>query len=288
MAIIDKEKIQLIKDLGLQIHKIYSNGEVQCKCIFHEDKSPSLMVNVKTNKFQCFSCGLKGHSFEDFVKKISGEEIDFGSREDWNKSFKEKLYPKIEYARQPSIPILPLALKNPGETYLLSSKRKLDTSIIRKFNVKYWESENAVVVPIEDIGYMARYIDTKKFKYISGTKVNDRLFGLSKLDVSIYNYIMLVEGCFDVMWLHKCGYTNSLAIMHGDLSDTQKKILGWYQLPVYIMMDNDKTGEGDKIRDRIIKKLKGEFRIKVCTLPQFKDPNECATEELQESIINAK
>jgi DNA primase len=88
--------------------------------------------------------------------------------------------------------------------------------------------------------------------------------------------------------MHKAGFPNTLALMHGDISDIQKKVLEWYQVPIYVMMDNDKTGEGDKIRDRIIKKIKGDFKVKTCKLPDYKDPNESSEEEIKYAILNAK
>jgi hypothetical protein len=284
----NEEKISIIRNIGVEIHKINGNGEVQCYCPLHNDQDPSLMVNIKTGKFRCCAGCIKGRTFEDFVKKISGKEIRVEDDRTWKETFKERLYPKFDVERVPSIPLLPLAIGNAGEDYLLSSKRKLDASIIKKFNIMYWDSINAVVVPIEDVGYMARYIDEKKFKFVSGTRITDCLFSTKHIDLSKNKFIILVEGCFDALWMHKAGFPNTLALMHGDISDIQKKVLEWYQVPIYVMMDNDKTGEGDKIRDRIIKKIKGDFKVKTCKLPDYKDPNESSEEEIKYAILNAK
>lgn len=282
----EKEKIKIIEKLGIKIHKILSSGEVQCECPLHDDENPSLMINVRTDKFQCFSGCIKGRSFEDLVKKISGKDMDLQDSEKWSEMFKDKLYPEVKLPRIPFIPILPLAINNAGEEYLSSPQRKLNQETIRKFGIMYWKSINAVVVPIGSIGYMVRYIDHKEFKYISGTKINDYLFGVDKIDQKVIVFIILVEGCFDAIYLHQMGFTNTLAIMHGDLSDMQKKILGWYQVPIYIMMDND--AEGQKIANKIVKKLKGEFRVRNCILPEEKDPNECTEEEIKVAIYNAR
>lgn len=278
----EKEKIKIIEKLGIKIDQILGNGEVKCICPLHPDNNPSLMINVRTNKFQCFSGCIKGRTFEDFVKKISGKELDYQDSEKWSDMFKEKLFPKSKINRLPSIPILPLAIGNEGEDYLVSPKRKLNQDIIKKFGIMYWKTINAVVVPIGDIGYMIRYIDNKIFKYVSGTRINDYLFGIDKIDLKSIVFIILVEGCFDAIYLHQMGFTNTVAVMHGGLSDMQKKILGWYQVPVYIMMDNDI--EGQKIADSIAKKLKGEFSIKNILLPAGKDPNDCTEEEIKIAI----
>jgi DNA primase len=281
------DKINLIKKIGIKIDKESSSGEIQCFCPLHDDHEPSLMININTGKYQCFSGCIRGRSLEDLVKKITGRDIYINSDESWGDSFKEKLYPKTKSSILPSIPLLPLAVGNPGEEYLISNKRKLDLNIISEFKIMYWEQRNAVVVPIENVGYMIRDIDGKKFKYVNGTRINDTLFGLEKINLKSNVFIILVEGCFDKLWLHKIGYKNSLAIMHGGISDRQVEILNWFQVPIYIMMDNDENGEGNKIRDRISNRLRGKFRVKICELPRFKDPNESTEIEIAESIESA-
>ncbi|WP_287719919.1 CHC2 zinc finger domain-containing protein, partial [Nitrosomonas sp.] len=44
------------------IPKFDANGktEVQCLCPFHEDKNPSLSVNLEKGVFKCFGCGEQG------------------------------------------------------------------------------------------------------------------------------------------------------------------------------------------------------------------------------------
>lgn len=38
------------------------------KCCFHDDKNPSLSVNMITGAFKCFACGASGKDIVDFHK----------------------------------------------------------------------------------------------------------------------------------------------------------------------------------------------------------------------------
>lgn len=35
--------------------------QVSVKCCFHDDKNPSLSINLVDGHFRCFGCGAKGH-----------------------------------------------------------------------------------------------------------------------------------------------------------------------------------------------------------------------------------
>lgn len=41
------------------------------RCVFHEDKTPSMVIYPATNSFYCFGCGEHGDSI-DFIMKLRG------------------------------------------------------------------------------------------------------------------------------------------------------------------------------------------------------------------------
>lgn len=47
-----------------------SNGEIKMKCFAHDDRTPSLSVNIYTKRFHCFSCGMHGRILE-FLKEYN-------------------------------------------------------------------------------------------------------------------------------------------------------------------------------------------------------------------------
>jgi DNA primase len=46
------------------------------KCIFHNDDTPSLSVNIKEGVFHCFGCGAKG-GIKEFLKRVGENEQDW-------------------------------------------------------------------------------------------------------------------------------------------------------------------------------------------------------------------
>jgi DNA primase len=52
--------------------------ELRLRCPFHEDKTPSLSINVDNGRFHCFGCKAKGGDILDFV--VTKEAIAAGDR----------------------------------------------------------------------------------------------------------------------------------------------------------------------------------------------------------------
>jgi len=122
----------------------------------------------------------------------------------------------------------------------------------------------------------------EKYKYVSGTKISNCLFGESKLQFDLRYFIILVEGSLDAIWLHQLGYTNTMALLHTDISSIQMKILQKYNMPVYLLMDGDKPGK--EATEKLYNKLNHRFFTKRCYLPDGKDPNDSTLEELKKVL----
>lgn len=43
-----------------------SNRWISVRCCFHEDRQPSLRLNLKNGSFRCFGCGVHGGSILSF------------------------------------------------------------------------------------------------------------------------------------------------------------------------------------------------------------------------------
>ena len=63
---------QLVMDLcpGTKLLKAGQNRK-KCCCVFHGDKSPSLMLDTALNRYKCFGCG-KGGDVITFVEDFKG------------------------------------------------------------------------------------------------------------------------------------------------------------------------------------------------------------------------
>lgn len=278
------EMLDQLKLLGLKIKSI-TGDEVVAHCPFtqnhkNNDKSPSFGINLSTGKFLCRTGCIKGSSFEELYTALTGE-VYLGQK---MAGYIE--LPENKVTKFPQIPDLPLAINNFGFEYL-TQKRGLTKDSIIKWGIKYWSSINGIVIPIEQIGYVIRYLDattTKdKYKYVAGTKITNCLFGESKLDFNLKFYIILVEGALDTISLHQKGFANTMSLLHIDVSDIQMKILKKYNMPVYLLLDGDAPGK--EATEKLEKKLKYNFYVKKCYLPDEKDPDELSKEEL-EKILN--
>ncbi|MDA8170505.1 MAG: AAA family ATPase [Nitrospiraceae bacterium] len=54
--------------------KANGNNQAQALCPFHEDKNPSLSINLETGDFHCFGCDKKGSVFDFYMVR---HEVDF-------------------------------------------------------------------------------------------------------------------------------------------------------------------------------------------------------------------
>jgi DNA primase len=281
-----KELINKIEELGIEIVNI-SGNEVSCKCPHpeHQDTNPSFFFNLETEKFHCFAGCMKGKGIHQLTYKITGVSLS-------GNKVVENTFRKIEHNQQqalkiiPTIPSLPLALGNVGETYLTSRGVTLDT--IKEWNLQYWHEENAIVIPLDDKGYVLRFLAKdapKKYKYVSGTKISETLFGITKLPKNLTS-IILTEGSLDCIHLHQIGFPNSLALLHADITQKQIKLLGGVADYVYLMLDGDKAG---RVAAEKIKSILGNrFIRKICNLPDGKDPDDLSKEEVEKILKEAK
>ena len=277
-----------LENIGIKVYKI-NGDEVYGFCPLHNDQRPSFGFNLRTEKYLCRAGCICGNSYQDLVMKVTGKIITPEmSEKRFTERLKEIIYHKLEFKKIPMIPIIPLAINNFGETYLFN--RKINEESIRKWNIMYWESINGIVIPIEDIGYVIRYIDAEKtrdkYKYVSGTKITNSLFGLKNLNFQNNKYIIITEGCLDAIYMHQIGFENTMALLHSDISNIQRKILIDLQLPLCVMMDSDEAG--NKAFEVIKRRIDNNLIVKKCILPEGRDPNSCDEYEIKKSIGEAK
>jgi len=274
----DREVLHQIQSAGIKIHDS-TKRNLQCFCHVNEEKSPSFFINLDTEMFNCFSCGLKGRGINHLIYEITGQKINVVTLPNFIK-------PKDKKLITPRIPILPLAIDNPGQEYL--NKRGYVNDTIKAWKLQYWKDENGVIIPIENIGYIMRWIvppDPKmKYKYIPGTRIETTLFGLTKFKTED-NSAILVEGSLDVIWNHQQGFMNTLGILHSDISEIQIKLLKGIVSKVYLMLDSDQPGI--EATSKIRSKLRDYFIVKICKLPDGKDPNEVDRETTLKVIKEA-
>jgi DNA primase len=63
----------LVQSAGVELHQVGAGRLMGC-CPFHDDRTPSFMVDQRDQHFHCFSCGAHGDVI-DFLMRREG--LDF-------------------------------------------------------------------------------------------------------------------------------------------------------------------------------------------------------------------
>lgn len=65
----------------LKALRIGSGPWAQARCPFHEDRSPSLSVNLEHGGFRCFGCGASGGDVLAFHQRLAGLDFKDAARD---------------------------------------------------------------------------------------------------------------------------------------------------------------------------------------------------------------
>ena len=68
-AKIIKAKISLIDYIGKDLKLVKSGTNYKALCPFHNEKTPSFLINQHKNTFNCFGCGKSGDIFTYLMEK---------------------------------------------------------------------------------------------------------------------------------------------------------------------------------------------------------------------------
>jgi DNA primase len=167
----------------------------------------------------------------------------------------------------------------------------------------YDRFRNRVIFPITDvrgriIGFGGRAMDDKSLpKYLNSPespvfKKGETLFGLAqaKEAVSKEGYVLVVEGYFDLVALHRHGFVNSVATMGTALTTDHIRTLKGYTSSIYALFDSDDAGKKAALRGLNLF-LNEDISCRAVLLSQGKDPDEflklAGPEALREAIVDA-
>lgn len=173
------------------------------------------------------------------------------------------------------------------DKYSLEELQEL--GIVKKTNESVYDVyRNRITFPIYNIkkqivAFGGRYIGSDKEipKYLNSKeslifKKSDELFGIFDEGKSIIKreYCILVEGFFDVLSLHKHGFSETVASLGTSFTDNQAKLLKKFTNNIIIAYDDDEAGNNAKLRT-ILLLNKYEFNIRILSLNKMaKDPDE--------------
>lgn len=188
----------------------------------------------------------------------------------------------------------------------LKEERKLTDWDIENYYVGFDPEEKDIIFPVYSIegklkAVVRRTLSEEKAEYfgkyrVVGTK-SECLYGLYEAQSEGYNLnkIILVEGVFDAIALHRMGYT-AVALLGTSLSKYQLKIL--YELSpdeIILCLDNDSCkGEDEDSGKNGVLRIINQFSkagfnldsISVIQLSGYQDPDEVPEKEFRKMYEN--
>lgn len=159
-----------------------------------------------------------------------------------------------------------------------------------------------ITIPIHDhigrtVGFSSRIIDdSDQVKYINSPetpvfKKSELLYGLfhARKTIQALDYILFVEGQFDVIALHQNKITNAIGSQGSAITEKQARIMKRYSQRIILCFDRDSAGIKATLR-AITALIPHEFEIKVVRLSNGKDPDEALRinpDQVKDDIKNA-
>src|SRR3989339_411171 len=125
---------------------------------------------------------------------------------------------------------------------------------------------------------MGKYINSPQTDVYNKSKI---LFGLDKAKLEIKNqgYAIIVEGQMDAITAHKYGFKNVVASSGTALTDEQIVLLKRFTNQIIIAFDMDNAGI-QAAEKGITEAMKLGMMVKILSLPDGKDPDECIRKNL--------
>ena len=241
--------VELLDKRGIEYRRTNNPNEILISCTSgrHVDKSPSLSFNTEKEMFHCWSCGFGGGTTK-FLASI-GETVmlDFDSKHPYMlKKLKQKIEAKME--------LNSIQLPDDREVYNQEFKG-IEVKTLKEFNAFTTEKLGLLdylCIPVYQFGKI-KFIEGRSIKNLSNQPkynrkpqnavVSDCLFPIDK--VSNTNYVILVEGIFDMLNMWQLGYKNTLCIF-GATNFGRKKLEILDRIGVTrvdIIMDPDAPGQ---------------------------------------------
>lgn len=140
----------------------------------------------------------------------------------------------------------------------------------------------------EFVGYVGRAVDSSEPKYMlppieKGFRKSHLLFNLHRVlaDFADSNYVVLVEGVFDVIRVYQSGFP-AVALLGSSISDEQVRLLQKYFTSVIVLLDGDDKGK-KAVGDIVTKLACNDLYVKAVMLNGV-DPGEMGIVELREVL----
>jgi len=243
----------------------------------HEDRNPSMSIDLVTGLARCFSCGHKVNLYAEFNEDYNYDNVNM-----------RKLEQQLARIRANTV-----GLEFPaGYTPYRRDYRDISAETLIKyeaFKLNRDEYENRIIFPIRDItgkirAFVGRHLhsdESDKYK-VWPPKSIPPMFP-SKVS-PIQSSVILVEGIFDALNLLDNGMKNAVTFFGVTFNKAwlhdQLRLLRLQGITkIYIMFDGDKAGQnGAKALITVLEE--SGFQYDTIDLPEDTDPGELTADDI--------
>lgn len=269
---------KLLSDKGIAFKLSGNDYLIKCLNPDHEDSNPSCRVDTNTGIAHCFACGWKANMFRYFgvlTSQISQKTV--------------KLKQKLKEMQEAAVPV-PQQL--PGATLVTKSFRGISVETLNKFEAfttnNEKDLEGRIVFPIRNVGgevavYHGRHMFSDEQPKYKNFPRKVQLFPFPIVIDRTKDYIVLVEGMFDMLNLYDKGLHNVVCAFGTSslLNFKDPKTLGNKLLPyktqgvtrIFVAFDPDEAGK--KAGHTLVEHIKQlGYYSEFIDLPDDRDPGE--------------
>lgn len=222
-----------------------AGDNIMCSCPLgiHKDSNPSFGINIKTGKWNCFSCGSKGNSIEYLARILHKKDLvkyfEFSSNQEIIDRINNILHPCIITEDDENDFLVTYFQSNlKDRSYLYS--RGITDEVIDKFNIGLDPIKNSVVFPVYDDKSNVKGFTLRNLKgdvrYIHEVDKSSTVYGAQFLK---QGPVIVVEGNMDVLKAYSLGFTNVVGLMGTAMSELQYRMIDKYATHITLGLDND-------------------------------------------------
>ena len=206
------KKLKALIESLLNRGRPLQNDEVAFTCPFCNHYKKKLQVNLRTQMWQCWVCGVKGRSIYNLFKKLKASKLHFEKLNEVTNNVPKNLTQKKVYDNL-SLPLefksfLKIEKNNPEFHNALNylRKRGLTRDDILRYNIGYCESgpySKMVIIPSYDKDGILNFFTGRS--YYNGSSFKHKNPQVSKDIIGFEIYIdwdcpiTIVEGAFDAI-----------------------------------------------------------------------------------------
>lgn len=292
-----KQSVPLAPLLQRYQVKLRRSGRDQYRgrCPIHRGEGPEAFhANLSQNIFHCFSCGAGG-SVLDFVAAMEGCDLRQAALRLQQETFLSsgpaagaEGTPTVTKKRCRPTP-LGFTLGGIDSTHAYLPARGIDKLTAEEFGVGVYSGagifSGRLVIPIHNqhgelVAYCGRALDGSepRYRFPPGFAKSEILFNFQRAAAAEKPAVIVVEGFFDCLKLHRAGVRSVVALMGSALYPSQECLLIERFRHVILMLDGDSAGR--HATAEIAFRLRSHCTVQVIHLAPDTQPDQMTSEEI--------